>query len=269
MKGRRLTVAAASLSPLLAGPLAAHDLWIVPESFRPKPGASVGLELRVGERFPVSMNGPRVESLERLALVTAEAETAIKDARAKEKVTSATFVAPAQGTAAIVLEGQPRHIVLKAAEFKDYLLHEGLSHIHEERVRRGEDKRDGRETYSRHAKALLRSGPGQGVATRPTGLELELVPGVDPYDLAPGHELPVTVLFDGKPLGGLELRSYREGGDVHRVKTSPDGTARLAFDKPGLWCVAFIHMERCDNCEDADWRSYFGSLTFEVPGPGR
>lgn len=267
---RRVTISTmAGLLFLGGSTLAAHDLWIVPENFRPGAGASVGIELRVGEKFPKSMNAPSLEGLLRLAAVSTDGEKAIEGARKAGKVVAASFVAPPGGTFAVVLEGKPRQIVLPGAQFRDYLLHEGLAHIHQERVRLGEDKKEGRESYSRHAKALLRSGPEEGTATRATGLKLELVPGADPYDLRAGQALPVTALYEGKPLGGLELRFYRAGSQVQRARTSPEGTANLTFDKPGLWCVAFIHMERCSGCPDADWRSYFGTLTFELPGPSR
>ena len=247
-----------------AGAALAHDLWIIPKSFRPAAGATVTVEVRVGEKFPESMNTPRA-TFTRFALVTAAGSTDIAGAEAEGKALAAGFPAPTSGTAAIVLEGKPNNIVLTPAQFKDYLLHEGLAHIHDERVKRGEAEKSGRENYSRHSKALIRSAPGEGVATKATGLQLELVPAVDPYDLAPGKPLAVTALFEGKPLAGLELRAQTVGGEVRRVTTGPDGTATLSFDRPGPWCVAFIHMVRCAGCADADWRSYFGTLTFELP----
>lgn len=267
---RTLLAAALAAGAALAAttPAAAHDLWLIPHSFRPPAGATVALEVRIGERFPDSMNAPKPEGLTRLALVTAAGEIPIAGARTVDKVLAAETAAPGAGTAAVVLEGSPRHIDLTAEEFEDYLLHEGLAHIHDERVARGEDGAPGREDYSRHAKLLIRSAPGDGVATRPAGLQLELVPQIDPYDLSPGQPIPLVALFDGKPLGGLELRAYTVGGDVHRTTTGDDGTATLTLDRPGPWCVAFIHMRRCPDCPEADWRSYFGTLTFELPGAG-
>lgn len=260
---------AAPIVLFLAGPapLRAHDLWIIPESFRPRPASTAAVEVRIGETFPVSMNAPSA-SFTRFALVSAAGEAGMTDARKQGKALVARFLAPSEGTAAIVLEGPPRHIELPPDVFKDYVLHEGLAHVHEERIRRGETARTGREDYSRHAKALIRPAAGGGVATRPAGLELELVPALDPYDLGPGQPLPVTVLFGGKPLAGVELRAYAEGGPVHRVRTAEDGTAILVLDRAGPWCVAFIHSARCTDCPNAEWRSYFGTLVFELPtGP--
>ena len=260
-----MAVAAAALGASAA--VRAHDLWLVPESFLPRPGATVRLEVRIGERFPESMNAPREGSLSRLALVTAAGESPLSGARIEGKALAVRFEAPAAGNAALVLEGPARHIVLPPEQFKDYLLHEGLAQIHEERLARGEANKPGREDYSRHAKALLRVGPGEGIATRPLGLTLELVPEADPYAIAPEEPLPVKALFRGAPLPDLELRSYTIGGAVRKTRTGPDGRSSLRFDRPGLWCVAFIHMERCTGCAEADWRSYFGTLTFEVPSP--
>src|SRR3989304_6190248 len=146
----------------------AHDLWLVPESFLPRPGATVRLEVRIGERSPESMNAPREGSLSRLALVTAAGESPLSGARI-------------EGTALAVRFEEPP---------------------------------------------------------------------------------PVKALFRGAPLPDLELRSYTIGGAVRTTRTGPDGRASLRFDRPGPWCVAFIHMERCTGCAEADWRSYFCTLPF-------
>lgn len=247
---------------LLASSAAAHDLWLVPTDFRPRPGARIGIEARIGEIFPVSMNGPKKESLQHFRLVSAEGESDVRDLRYKAKVLAGRVIVPTGGTVAVVLEGTPRHIELEAPKFTSYLLHEGLAHMHEERRRRGEADQPGREDYSRHAKLLLRSGDGPGVATRSVGLTLEAVPSHDPYDLEPGQPLPLQVLFLGQPLAGIELRAYCADGRELRVRTGADGTASLPLDRPGVWGIAFIHMVRCEACPRADWRSFFGSLTF-------
>jgi uncharacterized GH25 family protein len=242
----------------------AHDLWIIPASFRPAAGAAVAVEVRVGEKFPESMNAPRA-TLTRFALVTAGGSTDVSGARTQGKALLASVTPREGGTSAIVLEGKPSHIVLTPEQFKDYLLHEGLAHIHAEREKSGEAGKPARENYSRHSKALIRVGAGASVATRPLGLALELVPAADPYDLVPGQPLPVKAVFHGRPLAGLELRAYTVGSDVQRVRTGDDGTATVQLDRAGVWCIAFIHMERCAGCADADWRSFFGTLTFELP----
>src|SRR6266849_879005 len=49
---------------LAAGPVAAHDFWIVPGSFRPEVGTTVALSLRVGDRFrgdPVLLDRKQLE----------------------------------------------------------------------------------------------------------------------------------------------------------------------------------------------------------------
>ena len=46
---KRATAFAAAA--LLAAPLAAHDFWIEPSSFRPEVGSVVGIQLVVGQKF--------------------------------------------------------------------------------------------------------------------------------------------------------------------------------------------------------------------------
>jgi hypothetical protein len=268
MQRTLVRIGMAVLGAGLAAPAPAHDLWLVPKTFRPAPAAPVEVEARIGEVFPISMNGPNAGSLTRLALVTLAGSSEITGAAVKGKALAFASASPLAGTAAIVLENKPHFIDLAADQFKSYLLEEGLGPIQAERVRRGEAAKPGRESYSRHAKCLIRTAPGEGVAARPAGLELEIVPAMDPYDLAPGRPLPVTALFHGAPLAGLELRAHHEGSKPVRVTTDAAGNATLSLDRGGVWCIAAIHMLRCTDCPKADWRSYFATLTFELPaGP--
>ena len=104
-----------------------------------------------------------------------------------------------------------------------------------------------------------------GIAV-PLGLALEIVPEVDPLSLRPGDELEVRLLWQGRPLEGARLKAFRDGAASAYTVTRTDarGRARIALDRPGLWLLTAIHMQSAADGSEADWRSTWSSLTFEV-----
>lgn len=112
-----------------------------------------------------------------------------------------------------------------------------------------------------------REGTG-AAATRPVGLTLELVPEVDPTHLPAGRELPVRLLYEGKPLAGaLVVAMSREAPAVKlRARTDRHGRVSLALPRRGVWLVKAVHMVPAPRGVPADWESLWASLTFEIPG---
>ena len=134
----------------------------------------------------------------------------------------------------------------------------------------GQQNLPGRESFSRCAKAVLCLGPGphEGHDTS-VGLRLELVPEADPCSLEVGRELPVRLLFDGKPLAGVLLEAHQEqrGHALSSARTDAEGRARILLTESGRWLVAGVHMLPAEPGAGADWESLWASLTFAVAPP--
>ena len=47
-----------------------------------------------------------------------------------------------------------------------------------------------------------------------------------------------------------------------KVRTDATGHARLRLNQPGMWLVKAVHMVPAPPGLDADWASYWASLTF-------
>lgn len=94
--------------------------------------------------------------------------------------------------------------------------------------------------YFKFSKALLRVGRNSGGADRVLGHRLELVPHADPFSLERGDRLPVEVLFDGRPLAGVEV----EIGDDTAVargekpKTDEKGIVLVPIQNAGWYRIA-------------------------------
>jgi uncharacterized GH25 family protein len=260
---------AASLALLAGAPLdvAAHDFWIEPGSFRPKVGAPLAVHLVVGQRFRGDALPRNPALIERFVLVSGAGETPVSGAAADEPAGRVTPAAA--GLAWIAYRSLESPLSLDADKFDEYLREEGLESIVAERARRGESGRPSRELFSRAAKSLVQVG-GAGYAgfDRPLGLALELVPERNPYALRRGGELPVRLLWQGRPLAGALVSAlpYASPEAKQSLRSDRDGRVRFRGIGPGVWLVKAVQMVRAADDPNADWRSVWASLTFEVPG---
>lgn len=267
----------AALLAAAARPAAAHDFWIVPSNFHPAPGAPLAVRLRVGEGLrgdPVPRDPAKIE---RFALLGPTGpERPILGPPAAEP--AGYLPAPPPGLYQIAYRSRRERVDLPAAKFEEYLALEGLDAISVLRKSRGESGKPSTEVYSRCAKSLLLSGAASGAGTgfdRTVGMELEIVPERNPYALAPGAELPVRLLYRGKPLAGamvfaLSLK-HREKTAADRIaeqltgRTGRDGRVSLRLPEGGFWLVEAVHMIPAPRETGVDWESLWASLTFDLP----
>lgn len=264
--------------PLLAlllatTPLLAHDFWLEPSTFRPNLGKRVEVALRVGEHFA---GDPLPRSNQRIEGFFAQSGTRrIEIDGSDGDEPAGRFVVPFEAPLVVVYDSNTASVTLPAERFEKYLREEGLETIVEQRRTRGESSKEGREIYSRCAKALivtqmadggLRMAEGSAIrhppsaisADRPVGLRLELVAETI------GDRTTVQLFFDKKPLANALAVAMSKGDarNPQRVRTDKDG--RATFDTAGgIWLIKAVHMIRAPRSARADWESLWASLTFQ------
>jgi uncharacterized GH25 family protein len=157
-------------------------------------------------------------------------------------------------------------VELPADRFHQYLREEGLEAVVAERLRTGKAATPGRERFSRCAKSLLQAGqPNAADRDRALGFRLELVAERNPYLLAPGSTLPLRLTYEGRPLAGALVVAIQRERPAAKVsaRTGADGRVHLRLTESGVWLVKSVHMTPAET-PDADWASYWASLTFEL-----
>ena len=144
--------------------------------------------------------------MQRFAMIGPGGEAPVPGIPGGEPAGFATFGAP--GLYTLVYASGRSAVELDAAKFETYLKEEGLETISALRAKRGQTAaslKSVKEVFSRCAKALIPVGGGGAGAERVLGLTLELIPEKDPTQLAAGAELPLRLLYLGKPLAGALL----------------------------------------------------------------
>ena len=252
----------------LASSARAHDFWIEPSSFTPKPGEVVTLRLLVGERL-VGESLPRNDAMITSFVIAGPEGT--QPVRGRDGLDPAGLVTPARpGLHVVGYRSRASSVELDPGKFTSYLESEGLQSIASLRAARGETNAPAKERFSRCAKTLLASGGASASgADAPLGLTLELVAEKSPAALSPGDALPLRLTYDGQPIAGVLVSALSVTSSTANVAARTDAAGRvvLPLAAPGPWLVKAVHMIALPPGDDAQWESFWASLTFAVAAP--
>jgi uncharacterized GH25 family protein len=264
----RVGVLAIAALTLIRGPLFAHDMWIEPTSFSPEPGEIVGVKLRVGQGL---LGDPLPRSASLINQFVVEDTTGRKPVIGREGGNPAGFLRVANpGLLVIGYHSNPSSVDETAEKFNQYLKEEGLDAVAALRARRNETGAGVHELFSRCAKSLVLSGSASATqGDRQLGFTLELVAERNPYTLRAGEELPVRLTYENRPLAGALVVAMNRLNPSEKLsaRTGADGRVRFRLRPGGMWLVKAVHMVPAQAGTNAEWASFWASLTFEPRNP--
>jgi uncharacterized GH25 family protein len=249
---------------LLATTVRAHDFWIEPENFTPTATEAVAISLREGVKFKGNTLPYIDEWFRDFSMTTAAGREPIISVLGDDPAASIQLEA---GQALLGYQSVRSFVELDAEKFNNYLEHEGIEFIREERRRRGEDNDPAPEYFVRCAKALLQSDvEGKSVYAKELGYTLELIPLDDPYLLIHGDTLGFQLLYRGEPAEGLLVQAFtREQPDaIQKVRTNAAGRAEVLLSRPGTWFIKAVQIQPIMGDPKALWQSYWASYLFTV-----
>ena len=255
-----------TIAALTSVPLSAHDFWLAATNWMPAADVPVMITAGLGERFPTRTGfKPRPDWFDQWRVVGASGEIPVTTAFEWSPLMMTNEVRlPSPGAYLGVMRVTPRIENMVGKEFTDYLKEEGLERIIAARQAAGESEKPAKELYARYAKIAIRNGAGSGAhLTRPVGLKAEFVPASDPTALKPGESLTVQLLTDGKPVAGAAVDAVSDAGSV-RGETDADGRVTLKIDREGAWLIRTVHMVALNGSPEADWESYWVTLSFHT-----
>jgi uncharacterized GH25 family protein len=247
-------------------PASAHEFWIEPKAFRVEPGAAIIADLKVGQNFRGDTY-PYLKS--QFVSFRVSDRAGARDIKGDEGDAPAVNIRSAAKGLHVIsyLATAHRLDYDKWEDFVSYLEYEGLGWVAEAHKRRGLPESGFAEEYVRCAKALVQVGePSATDKDLATGMPLELIADQNPYAAPPPSELPVTLLWRGKPLGDIQIRVFQDNGTVTETttRTDPTGKAVISLQGGGRFLLNAVHMQEAPPEQTARWESYWASLTFEV-----
>jgi uncharacterized GH25 family protein len=246
--------------------LSAHDMWIEPMTFSPQAGEIVGVKLRVGQDL---LGDPLPRDTSLINQFVVEDSEGRKPLVGRDGSDPAGFLrVPAPGLLVVGYGSNPSSVELTPEKFNQYLKDEGLDAVAALRVQRHETGAKAREVFSRCAKSLILSGAAnEKQADRRLGFTLELVAERNPYALRAGQDLPVRLTYENHPLAGALVIAMNRLNPSEKLsaRTDADGRVHFKLRPGGMWLIKAVHMIPAPSGSNAEWASYWASLTFE-PG---
>jgi hypothetical protein len=243
-------------------------MWIEPATFSPVLGQTVGVRLRVGQEL---LGDPLPRNASLIHQFVFEDAAGRKPVLGRDGADPAGFLrASVPGLLVIGYLSNPSAVELAADKFNQYLKEEGLDTIAALRARRNETGAKAHELFSRCAKSLVLSGlPSEAQGDRLLGFTLELLAERNPYAIRAGEDLPVRLTYENRPLAGALVIAMNRLNPSEKLaaRTGNDGRVRFRLRPGGMWLVKAVHMVPAPAGTNAEWASFWASLTFELRTP--
>ncbi|MBD8525097.1 DUF4198 domain-containing protein [Pseudomarimonas arenosa] len=243
-------------------PLSAHEFWLEPDSFRPLPASLVAVRLKVGEPFAGEAVVRRSASIRRFDVHQEDGVVALSGSEGIEPAGWFRYQGPR--AAVVAYRGQPWVARLSLPRFQRHLAEDGWAHLIEHDAT-GSNRGDTvAESVEREAKALL-GDLDDPQHQRRIGLNFEIVPITLPEQS--GGASRVRLWWRQQPAANLLLRAVnRQAPEAGlALRSDADGYVDLPAMAAGRWLLSAVYIEAAPVWSSEDWRSYWTSLTLELP----
>lgn len=278
----RASAAGAALALSLAATSAsAHQTFLISDLPVLRPGTDNFLLLRNGTYFEDGYSITYKMSRD-IAIVQGgkknkppREEVSDVDSNPSYKHTYVKVVAEPAGTGLAGVAAHPDYIALPADMFANYLEHEGMTDaIAKFKVEN--TLTTIRERYTKHAKAVFQVGKALSDDWKtPLGFKVEIFLERNPSDVKVGEDMPIRVLYEGKPLANQIVhvgnasknpgpKATAPEAAVYTLRTDAEGRAKFKITAKDKWYMQLIHMQRLQGDEDADYESNWSTLTFAI-----
>lgn len=248
----------------------AHDLFLKLDSYFLQPQSVAVVRLLNGtfSRSDGAVARDRLRDVSLISSGSRQSGVEVFSWRDEEKTTLMEIQTSDPGTYLVGASTKPKEIDLKAADFNDYLQHDGIPDTLAERRRMKELNKDVRERYSKHVRAVFQVGDKlTDDYKQPLGYPVEIIPQQNPYALKAGQTITLLCTLDGSPLANQFVMAGWESpdGKPHTLATRSDGNglARFKLKASGKWYVKLIHMTSLAEPK-LNYESRWATLTFEV-----
>ncbi len=265
----RLVLFAALFSPAATF---AHEFWVEPLAYQIKNGGKVQAEFKNGEEF----EGPSLSFFDRSsARFDLFADGQLQELKPRSGDSPALDVdAPvSDGLVIVVHETTPSRLTYKEwSKFQKFVAHKDFPNAERDHAENGWSKARFRERYTRHVKALIAVGDGEG-KDRDFGLKTEFISLTNPYGSKFNDLMQVLLHSDGEPRPDAQVEVFERAADgtvkISLHRTDSNGIAQIRV-KPGHdYLFDAVELRPAPEATQEEgalvWETYWAALTFSVP----
>jgi len=266
-----VTAAMATLA-LPWGTAIAHELWLEAEEYQVDNGAAIIANIKNGEDFKGNTLSYFDRSAARFDIGTSQEVRPIT-ARAGDRPAITLPAPPTDTLVALLYETTPDSLTYKEwAKFTKFAAHKDFTTALADHVAAGWPQEGFRESYTRHAKALVAVGSGAG-ADRAYGLVTEFVALTNPYEPGFDGEMQVALSYDTTPRADAQIEVFDRAPDgtvtVTLHRTDASGTARIPVTPGHDYLFDAVVLRPAADAGSTPtapvWETLWAALTFSVP----
>lgn len=203
------------------------------------------------------------------------------------------------GTWVMGVSTRARNIEMDAEAFNRYLEHDGVLDMIAQREANNTLDSSAVEKYSKHVKTIFQVGEELTADWQTKlGYPIEFIPLANPYEMHPGHDLSVKLLWQDQPLknqlvyvGSTKSEADHDGHshthadgtehdhshdhshdhaeeadhshDLAQYRTNDDGIVKIPITHQGTWYMRTIHLTTVD-APGLTHESNWATLTFAI-----
>lgn len=244
-----------------------NEFWIQPTKFIYKRGETINIKFLLGENFQGENWADDKDNVERLNLYFDDVvDKKLCDDLSASKGDSLQIAVLEEGTTMVTLQTKNSFIEVEAKKFNEFLEQYGFSDALEYRRLKGDTLKNGREFYQRSVKTIFQVGNKMtGAFKQKTDLPLDIIPADNPYSVAKDGNFKVKLFFQGEKLKNAKVRVWHkldEKVSHQDYVTDDDGEIKFFLATQGEWMVSCVEMVRLQTDPQAEWQTYWGSLTW-------
>ncbi len=267
--------------------LCSHDMYLKFDQYMLEPGTQAVIQLFNGT-FDRSDNVITRDRMLDVSLVGNDQRVAVDTSSWYEK-DSTTYLNIRTGSSGTWVAGvstKSRSFGQSAEDFNDYLKHDGVLDMLDLRKQQGTLQDSAVEKYSKHVKTIFQVGNKLTDDYKTElGYPIEFILEENPYELHPGHDLPVKLLYEQKPLSyqlvyvGHQPSSGEHTHDGHthshdhetdhhhdemlQLRTDHRGMISVPISEEGIWYLRTIHLVEVAE-EGLTHESNWATVTFAI-----
>ena len=252
---------------IFTGSATAHEFWIEADRYQVAPGENIVANLKNGELFEGTTMSYFTRSFTRFDVVQGSSGTTVQGRMGDRPAFDQP--APGEGLVTIVHETTPSFVNYKEwKKFQKFADHKDFRDMAARHSANGFPPPPFKERYTRHAKALIAVGNGEG-ADQSLGLKTEFVALTNPY--APGFDgqMRVQLLYLDAPRADAQVEVFDRApsGDVKVIlyRTDQKGVATIPVQPGHDYLFDAVMLEPILDDDSAVWDTFWAALTFGVP----
>ncbi len=251
---------------LLHTVLSSHEFWLKPQKFSYEQGDEISVRFFVGENFMGENWTGNQEKVRSLTIFYGGVKDDLSPLVGSGTGDSLVFTMLDAGTVMIAFHSTNSFINLEPDKFNSYLKEDGLQKAIDYREENGETDSLGYEYYQRCAKTLFQVGDLKDkTCSLPTGLPVDIIPADNPFQLSQGDSLTVKILFQDTPAVNTLVKIWHRENELTEktdIRSDENGEIKIPVLISGTWMISTVIMERIADDPQAQWQSYWGSLTW-------